>query len=252
MRQPLVRVLALAAAVGLFSCGGAPDPGFESALVPLVPPRWHGLEGHILIYSLPPEGQIAYFAPRLNINFTEPVYRYDYRTRTLNESDPAAMDELKDWEVPQPAGTVGLGVRFEAKCRTDVQEGIRVQLDSFCIEPEGRNVVAAQQSPSGEHWFVLSAEGEHYVVPENVLGFGPSKLTLLAYGQHHLQLISVAKQDFIGRALPVGIETAGRSFQIDWVDDSHLVIASMVDRREEHWLAVVHVDDFVGAIKTFR
>jgi hypothetical protein len=35
-----------------------------------------------------------------------------------------------------------------------------------------------------------------------------------------------------------GFETARRSFKIDWVDDSHIVIAPRNYLGGEHWLAV--------------
>ena len=244
MRRPNALVVGTLMAA-LWSCGVSLDSRFESELVQLATPGWRGLRGHVLTYLLSLDGDAAYFAPRLNVGFTEPVYRYDYLSRRLDELNQGAIEELRDWRVPNPAGTVGFQVRFEAKCRTDVQEGIRVQAQSFCIEPQGRNVVAAQRSPSANYWFVLSAEGEHYVVPENILGFGPSKPTLLAYGQHYLQIVSVADQDFVGSALPVGFETASRSFQIDWIDDGHIVIASTIYVRDEYRLAVVHVDDII-------
>jgi len=54
-------------------------------------------------------------------------------------------------------------------------------------------------------------------------------------------LVSAEESKFVGRALAIPVQTANEPVEIDWIDESHIVLST----GDREWFAVIDVDDFL-------
>jgi len=234
----IVIIFSLCVATG--ACRRMLAPALVSDIEKLPTPCWANSIGgeppYYLKYSLEGDGVLLALETNPWQGGFHPCllyYRFDAMTVTAGDFTEAAR--RRRWTLI--AHATAASNRSGLMCSTGDGEG--VLLNDSCTAPRGQSFVSLRCSPSRAKCFVLSAEGERLKKRPSM--WGPGGSTRRAFGQHYLQLVSAEESKFVGRALAIPVQTANEPVEIDWIDESHIVLST----GDREWFAVIDVDDFL-------